>query len=236
MNLSAPQPDCNQYTKKLYDFLSNPVFAQLRLNPRSLVPDDTSPGKMYYNTTDGIQIGNPSSGESGYSGASGFVQRIVYSVLTGSRMPDSWDFKGYICQSAATYPTGGTGSWTGDFDTGGTFDQIDLSSIVPEEATAILIKVRMVCDRSFPQGYFYIKPYDSEAAPDYQSVLCRFRQMSWAPTGSSPPYVNYFEDKYLIVPAPEDGVQYYDYERTADPSGDEYGIVYLAMYVCGWWV
>ena len=127
MNLSSPPPDCNQYTKKLYEFLKSPVFDQLRLKPRATAPDGPE-GTLYYHVDDGFQI----KGGTGYSsiGSGAYVPRTEGS---------GWDWD------------------TDDGDFSGTLGSLDISSIVPSKAYAIQTRVYLYTnlDRCNPADDFW---------------------------------------------------------------------------------
>jgi len=71
MNLPPPPDGCDPYNWDLYRFLQHPVFDQLRLNPRSVLPSIPA-GQLYYDSSNGLQLGNGSA----FSGVGGsYVQR-----------------------------------------------------------------------------------------------------------------------------------------------------------------
>ena len=61
MNLPAPNPSCESYTQRLYQFLQNPIFDAIRLGPRASDPETALAGQLYYNTDDGFQVGDGAS-------------------------------------------------------------------------------------------------------------------------------------------------------------------------------
>lgn len=128
MNLAPPPPSCESYHKRLYDFLTSPVFDSLRLVPRSQ-PENDSEGQLYYNTDNGLQSG---AGGGSYSSTAGqaFVRREADA---------EWDF-----EQDSTYFN--TDSWV----------DMDLSSIVTDSnATAVLINF-YASDTSAFEGTDYV--------------------------------------------------------------------------------
>lgn len=114
MNLAPPPPSCESYHKRLYDFLTSPVFDSLRLIPRSQ-PENDSEGQLYYDTDNGLQFG---AGGGSYSSTAGqaFVRREADA---------EWDFTNLMTPSYFN-----TSLW----------QDMDLSSIVTDSnASAVLI-------------------------------------------------------------------------------------------------
>lgn len=117
MNLSAPSPSCDQYPKKLYDFLQSPVFDQIRLNPRAFAPEH-SEGVIYFDETDGMRFGTP-GGVWSSPGGGGFARR------SGSH---NWDFR--------------EGDGYSDFSTTDDWTDMDLSSIITDtNAVSVLANI-----------------------------------------------------------------------------------------------
>ena len=131
MNLSSPPPDCNQYLKKIYDFLSNPVWDSIRLGPRDNAPVSDGPGQMYYNTDNGLTVTSPGTG--GYpSSSSG----------------------GFTMNPSLTY------SWTtGSFSTKNAWADLDISGAVPSSAKLVLFQLGTQSFDSCCYLYMQFKPY-----------------------------------------------------------------------------
>lgn len=202
MNLNHPQPSCDPYPKRLYDFLQNPVFDTLRLNPRSLFEVGDA-GVLYYNID---------SGEFQVSGTNG-----TFSALGGGN---------YIQR------TGGSGydftTSNGDFSTTGSWDDIDLSSIVGSNAFAVNIRL-----------------YTYDGSPNDQNVT---KQILFSPYDLKPTYNNYEQtDTYCIshygsnrryhtfpLTMPLDGTRVISYHQQ---SGGAYDTIdTIEMAIMGWWV